>query len=79
MIWLQGKKTYIVMIGAIVAGIVAFLTDQASLGEAMVAVIAALGLGTLRAGQTTEAKKVVETIKPGVPLVDAVPPPPEEP
>ncbi len=54
--WLQGKKTYVVAIGAIVAALVAWsqgTMDTMQLVEAGVAAVLAM---TIRAGVTTETK-----------------------
>ena len=48
--WLQGKKTYIVAFGVIVAAAVGFLTGELTLQAAINQVLAGLGLGALRAG-----------------------------
>lgn len=45
---LSGKKTYIVAVGAIVAAIVAFLTGEMTLAEAVNSGLLGAGLGTLR-------------------------------
>ena len=47
---LSGKKTYIVMIVAIVGAIGGFLTGEVTLVQTITAILSALGLGTLRAG-----------------------------
>tara|TARA_R100001086_G_scaffold180400_1_gene100161 strand:- start:1406 stop:1591 length:186 start_codon:yes stop_codon:yes gene_type:complete len=54
---LQGYKTYMVAIIAVLTAILAWLTGEASLFEAIEAVLFATGLGTLRAGVATEAAK----------------------
>jgi hypothetical protein len=48
---LQGKKTYIVAFGAVVAAIVAFLTGEMSLGEAVNSGLVGAGLASLRAAK----------------------------
>lgn len=47
---LEGKKTYIVAFGIVVAAVVAFLTGEASLGDAINQGLTGLGLATLRIG-----------------------------
>jgi len=46
--WLQGKKAYTVMIGAILLAIGGFLHGELSMAQAINALIAALGLGAIR-------------------------------
>lgn len=48
--WLEGKKTYVVAVGVIVAAAVGFFTGEMSLQEAINSALVGLGLGTLRAG-----------------------------
>ena len=48
--FLQGKKTYIVAIGVVVAAVVAFLTGELQLADAVTRALEGLGLATLRAG-----------------------------
>lgn len=50
MISLEGKRTYIIAFGAVVAAAVAFLTGEMTLAEAVNAALVGAGLGTLRAG-----------------------------
>jgi hypothetical protein len=52
---LQGKRTYIIAVGAVVSAIVAFLTGEMTLSEAVNAGLVGAGLATLRAG--VEANK----------------------
>jgi len=47
---LEGKKTYIVAVGAIVAAVVSFLTGEMTLGEAVNSGFIGAGLATLRMG-----------------------------
>ncbi len=47
---LDGKKTYIVMLGGILAAIGGYLTGDMSLAEAVILGVNSLGLGALRAG-----------------------------
>lgn len=46
---LKGKKTYIVAVGAVVAAVVAFLTGEMTLAEAINSGLVGAGLATLRA------------------------------
>lgn len=48
--FLQGKKSYIVMIAGVAAALAGYATGELSLGEAITAGIGSLGIGTLRAG-----------------------------
>ena len=48
--WMQGKKTYFVALGVIVASAVGFAAGDMSLQEAINSALVGLGLGTLRAG-----------------------------
>jgi len=48
--WLQGKKTYLVMVGGVIAAVVGFLNKDLSLIQLISAIWAALGLGALRSG-----------------------------
>ena len=50
--WLQGKKTYIVAIGAIVTAVGAYTEGSIDLSQLVAAIFAALGAMTLKAGQT---------------------------
>lgn len=54
---LQGKKTYIIAVLAIFSALLAFANGTASIFEVVNAILVATGLGTLRAGVTTEAGK----------------------
>jgi hypothetical protein len=47
---LEGKKTYIVAVGAIVAAVVSFLTGEMTLGEAVNSGFIGAGLATIRMG-----------------------------
>lgn len=49
MINLQGYRTYIVAVGAVVAAAVAFLTGEMTLAEAINSGLIGTGLATLRA------------------------------
>ncbi len=53
--FLQGKKTYIVAVGVVVAAVVAFLTGELALADAVVRALEGLGLATLRAGVSKAA------------------------
>ena len=48
--FLQGKKTYIVAVGVIVASVVAFLNGELQLADAITRALEGLGLATLRSG-----------------------------
>ena len=48
--WLQGKKTFILIIGAIVAAVVAYIEGQLTLVQMVGAIWAALTAGALRSG-----------------------------
>lgn len=48
---LEGKRTYIVAIGAVTAAVVAFLTGDMTLAEAVNAALMGSGLATLRAAK----------------------------
>ena len=63
---LEGKKTYITAIGAILAAAGAYMTGEMDLGEAIQLAFGALLAAFLRAGITTEAtetKMAVEETK----------------
>lgn len=47
---LQGKRTYILALGAVVAAAVAYLTGEMTLAEAVNSALVGAGIGTLRAG-----------------------------
>ena len=47
---LEGKRTYILAFGAVVAAAVAFFTGEMTLAEAINAALVGAGLGALRAG-----------------------------
>ena len=51
--WLQGKKTYIVGIGAIVAAVVAYTQGTIDGTQAVEAIVGAILAMTIRAGVTT--------------------------
>lgn len=53
---LQGKKTYLVAALLILTALLGFI-DGASLADTIDQILIALGLGSLRAGVTTEAAK----------------------
>lgn len=48
--FLEGKRTYILAFGAVVAAAVAFATGEMTLAEAFNAALVGAGVGTLRAG-----------------------------
>jgi len=50
-VWLQGKKTYIVCASAILTALIAYLNKSISLTEFIAAVYAAVTGVTLKAGQ----------------------------
>jgi len=50
-VWLQGKKTYIVCVSAILTALIAYLNNSISLTELITAVYAAIAGVTLKAGQ----------------------------
>lgn len=56
--WLDGKKTYLVMLSGICMAIVGYLDHTLTLPQAIAAVWAALGLGAVRSaiGPGTPAK-----------------------
>ena len=59
-LWLRGKKTFIVGIGAVVAVVVAWSVGEMEAQQAIEAIVAALMGMFIRAGVTNEAKKVKE-------------------
>ncbi len=63
--FLEGKKTYIVAAGIVIAALVSFLTGEMDLSTAVVAALAGLGIGTLRSGVKAEVKPVADAV--GVP------------
>lgn len=48
--WLKGKKTYIVMLAALLGAVAGYASGEITLVQAIEAVLAALGLGALRSG-----------------------------
>lgn len=46
----NGKKTYIVSLGVILAAVGGYLTGEMTLAETVTTALAGLGLGTLRMG-----------------------------
>lgn len=46
---LEGKRTYILAFGAVVAAAVAFMTGEMTLAEAVNAALVGAGIGTMRA------------------------------
>lgn len=48
--WLSGKKTYLTVAVAVLASIAALASGEITVGEAVVAILNALGVGALRAG-----------------------------
>lgn len=55
---LQGAKTYIVALTGVLTSLTAYIDGQVSLGELITALIAAVGVATVRAGVASEAKKL---------------------
>lgn len=49
--YLQGKRTYIVAFGAVVAAAVAYLTGEMTVAEAVNAALIGTGLASLRAAK----------------------------
>lgn len=54
--WLSGKKTYIVALAGILAAIAAYASGELDLAQTIQAVLASLGLSTLRAGVSKGVK-----------------------
>jgi hypothetical protein len=54
--WLQGKKTYLVMIAAILGAIAGYATGELTVVQMIQAIMAALGLGALRSGVAKVSK-----------------------
>ena len=48
--WLQGKKTYLVVVSALLGAVIAYLNGDLSLVQALQTIAAALGFGALRSG-----------------------------
>lgn len=57
-VFLQGKKTYLVGLGAIIAAVTAWSGDTLNDTQAIEAIVAALVAMFIRAGVTTEANKL---------------------
>ncbi len=57
-LFLQGKKTYLVGLGAIVAAVTAWSGDTMNDTQAIEAIVAALVAMFIRAGVTTEVKNL---------------------
>lgn len=55
--FLEGKKTYLTAAIALLIAVLGFATGETSLIDTLDMVLIALGLGSLRAGVTTEAKR----------------------
>ena len=55
--WLQGKKTYLVIISGIIAAILAYLNGDMTLVQALSAIWVALGLGAVRSGVSKSGVK----------------------
>ena len=56
--FLAGAKTYLTSIAAVLTALAAFAVGEVDIVGLVTAIFAALGLASLRAGVTTEAKKV---------------------
>ncbi len=56
--FLAGYKTYFTSVAAVLTALAAFAVGEIDLVGLVTAVFAAVGLASLRAGVTTEAKKV---------------------
>lgn len=63
MTFLAGYKTYIIMALGVAAAAYGYATGSMTEIQAIIAALGALGLGTLRNGQTTETTKVVEKVE----------------
>ena len=50
--WLQGKKTFILVIGGVIAAVVAYVEGQVTLTQMVAAIWTALTAGALRSGIT---------------------------
>jgi hypothetical protein len=48
--WLQGKKTYLIALGAIVTAVTMFTQGDATMGQAIAAIFAAITSMSMRAG-----------------------------
>ena len=62
--WLQGKKTYIIMVLAFIfnLGVVSgWWTPDSQVWELINIILGFLGLGALRSGQKTESTKVIDS------------------
>lgn len=57
--WLAGKKTYLVAASAVIAALIAFANGAVNILGLIEAVLAALGLTTLRAA----VSKIIEALK----------------
>lgn len=59
----RGKKTYLLAIGAIIGSVVAWSEDMMGTLDLIKALFTAAGMMTLRAGITTEARKIEEKVQ----------------
>jgi hypothetical protein len=50
-VWLQGKKTYLVAVSAILTALIAYLNSSISLSELIAAIYGAITAITIKAGQ----------------------------
>ena len=48
--FLEGKKTHLVALGIVISAVIAFLTGDVTLGEAVALALTGTGFSTLRAG-----------------------------
>jgi len=59
--YLQGKKTYLLTAITILLTVLMYLNGMQDLQTTVLAILAALGFSTVRAGSKTDAKAVVES------------------
>ncbi|MGH8335974.1 MAG: hypothetical protein ACRETL_03945, partial [Gammaproteobacteria bacterium] len=71
--YLQGKKTYLVCLIAILAAILAYLNHQIDLIQLGEAILAALGGASLRSAQNTTAQKVLDAQQAAINVVAQLP------
>jgi hypothetical protein len=57
LLFLQGKKTYVVVAGIVVSAVYSFIDGSTDLQGAINQVLGALGLATLRSGVNTAVSK----------------------
>jgi type IV secretory pathway VirB2 component (pilin) len=63
-LWLTGKKTYLAALAAIIAAVTAYAEGTTDAWQTVMAIGGAIVAATLRHGVTTEAKTVVDEIRP---------------